>query len=288
MSLPLTIGGVTFASIEVPQEIGPFGGRQVLVVHEYPGGAKDVDSLGAFPHTVTWSGLFSQAGAFARAQSLDRVRTVGLPVVLTYGPQSFIGKVADFKYNPKHQYLIPYTITFEPIADLSGVGTQPVGTQSLESQLNDQVSAIDDTVQGDDGLACPVSLVPLANALTGAVQTGLLTGNGTVAGISGVNAVAINTAATVLQTAAAPIVVGTDPTQASPAADLVSYSIAVTNIVAAPTASVRQMEMINPNLFQVAGQYLNDPTLWEQIATASGLPPDPQPIGQFLIRVPAT
>jgi len=272
----------------VPQEIGPFGGRQVLVVHEYPGGAKDVDSLGAFPHTVTWSGLFSQAGAFARAQSLDRVRTVGLPVVLTYGPQSFIGKVADFKYNPKHQYLIPYTITFEPIADLSGVGTQPVGTQSLESQLNDQVSAIDDTVQGDDGLACPVSLVPLANALTGAVQTGLLTGNGTVAGISGVNAVAINTAATVLQTAAAPIVVGTDPTQASPAADLVSYSIAVTNIVAAPTASVRQMEMINPNLFQVAGQYLNDPTLWEQIATASGLPPDPQPIGQFLIRVPAT
>ena len=286
MSLPLTIGGVTFFDLEIPQEIGPFGGRQVLVVHEYAGGAKDVDSLGAFPHMVSWSGIFSKTAAFARAQSLDRIRTIGLPVLLTFGPQSYIGKVKSFEYNPKHQWLIPYKISFEPIADLSGVGSQPVGTESLEAQLNDQVTAITDTVQGDDGLACPASLVTPAAALTTAVSTGLLTGNGTVAGISTVNVAAINVAAVALQTVAAPLIAGTDPTRASPATDLVSYSIAVQNIVAAPNTPVRQMQMINPNLFSVAAQYLGDPQLWEQVAIASGLT-DPQPIGEFLIKVPA-
>src|ERR1039458_9617697 len=118
MSLPLKIGGVTFFGIEIPQTIGPFGGKQVLVPHEYAGGAKDIDSLGAFPHTVTWSGIFSQTAAFARAQSVDRIRAIGLPALLSYGPQLFIGKVSSFEYNPKHQFLIPYSITFEPIADL--------------------------------------------------------------------------------------------------------------------------------------------------------------------------
>jgi hypothetical protein len=148
MTLPLTIGGVQFQDIEIPQTIGPFGGKQTLVVHEYPGGAKDVDSLGAFPHTVEWSGMFSQAAAFARAQSLDSIRALGQPVVLTYGPQSYVGKVASFEYNPKHQFLIPYKISFEPIQDLSGVGNVPSGGISLETQLNAQVGQLTDILQG--------------------------------------------------------------------------------------------------------------------------------------------
>src|ERR1039458_5460759 len=144
MSLPLKIGGVTFFGIEIPQTIGPFGGKQVLVPHEYAGGAKDIDSLGAFPHTVTWSGIFSQTAAFARAQSVDRIRAIGLPALLSYGPQLFIGKVSSFEYNPKHQFLIPYSITFEPIADLTGVGTIAGGGDSLETQLSDALSSITD------------------------------------------------------------------------------------------------------------------------------------------------
>jgi len=285
MSLPLTIGGVTFQDIEIPQTIGPFGGRQVLVPHEYAGGAKDIDSLGAFPHSVTWSGIFSQTFAFGRAQSLDRIRTVGLPVLLSYGPQLFIGKVGSFEYNPKHQYLIPYSITFEPIADLSGVGTTPVGGESLEDILSDQVAAVTDIVQGDDGIACPASLIDPASALTTAVATGLLTGNGTVAGISRANATAITVASVLVQTVAAPIIQGDDPAQSSPAFDLNARAMTINAVVAGPNATARQMLMINPNLFAVAGQYLGDFQLWQEIAMASGLT-DPQPIGQFLITVP--
>jgi hypothetical protein len=138
-----------------------------------------------------------------------------------------------------------------------------------------------------NGLPCPPTLVAPIAALLAAIQTGLLNGNGTVAGMTTSGVLAVNAAAVVLQTAAAPLIAGADSTLASPATDAVSSSISVQNIIAAPLAPVRQMTMINPNLFSVAAQYLGNPLLWQQIATASGLT-DPQPIGQFLIQVPAT
>lgn len=285
MPLPLTIGEVTFFDLEVPQKIGPFGGKQVLVVHEYPGGAKDVDSLGAFPHKVTWSGIFTQTAAFARAQALDRIRADGLPVTLNYGPQSYIGKVAQFEYNPSHQFLIPYSISFEPIADLSGVGIVPGGGESLETQLGDQVDAIDSIISGDDGLTLPTSLLTPATTLTTAVATGLLQGDGTVAGIPSTLAAAITSAGVAIQAAATPLLDSADPTQASPASDLYSRAAAVNIIVAAPNAAARQLRLINPNLFTLAAQYLGDPMEWSRIAAASGLS-DPQPTGEFLITVP--
>lgn len=286
--MPLTIGGVTFYDLEVPQEIGPFGGKQVLVVHEYPGGAKDVDSLGAFPHTVSWTGMFSQANAFGRAQQLDRIRTIGEPVLLTFGPQSYIGKVASFEYSPKHQWLIPYKITFEPIADLSGVGTLADLGLSLEALLDDQLAAITDTLHGDDGLDCPDVLAAAASALLTTTSQALLDGGGTVSGISLAGSKLITAASVALQGAAAPLIAGTDPLQASPAADMNARAIAVTCIVAAPFAPVRQLQAVNPNLFQLAVQYLGgDFTRWQEIADASGLPPNPQPIGRFLLQIPA-
>jgi len=287
MPLNLTIGDVTFYSLELPEQIGPFGGTQTLVVHEFPGGTKTIDSLGAFPHTLTWSGIFTGPDAFARAFQLDRMRATSQVVELTYGPQAFSGKIANLKYNPKHQFFVPYTITFEAITDDSGIGAVSQSPVSADQSLSNELTDFNATVTGDGpGLALPSSLSGPAASLTASVQTGLQNGNGTVIGISQENETAIESSVTAIQTAAAPLIAGSDPTQASPALDLTAQAACIGAIIASPQAPARQLRMVNPNLFVVAAMYLGDATLWDEIADASGLPPDPQPIGIFTITVP--
>ena len=286
MPLNLTLGDVTFYSLELPERIGPLGGKQTLVVHEFPGGAKTVDSLGAFPHTLTWSGIFTGPDAFDRAFEVDRIRATSQVVPVVYGPQQFSGKVADFRYDPKHQYFIPYTMTFEPITDDSGIGATPQGSVSADQALSDEMNSYSGTVSGDDGLTLPISLGAPATDLTDSIQTGLLGGDGTVDGISAANQAAIQSNIAAIQTAAAPLIAGADPTQASPALDLSAQAACLGAIIASPQAPARTLNMVNPNLFAVACQFLGDAQLWQQITEASGLPPDPQPIGMFTITVP--
>jgi hypothetical protein len=285
--LSLTLGGVTFGALEIPEKFGPLGGKQVVVKHEYPGGYITQDDLGAFPVTLSWSGIITGASAMARVQQIDRMRAQGADVTLSYGPFAWLGKIAQFLPEASHQWLIPYKITFEPSQDLSGVGVIPGAAQSAEQALSTQDMEFDDVVSGDDGLDLPAPLVTPAANLDSAVQAGLTNGDGTVAGIQPADVAAISTAIAVVQTVAGPLIAGVDATQASPALDLVARATAIGAIVASPKAPVRYLLLINPNLFSLAAQFLGDPALWGQIATASGLS-DPQPVGQFTITIPAT
>jgi hypothetical protein len=287
----LTLGGpsgnVVFSALEIPQEFGPLGGKQVVVRHEFPGGLITQDDLGAFPLPLTWSGILTGAGAMARAQQIDRMRAQGADVTLAYGPFAWLGKITMFEPKAKHQWLIPYQIAFDPAQDLSGVGVIPGIGQSAEQALATQDMEFDDVVSGDDGLSLPASLSTPAAGLDSAVQQGLLNGNGTVAGIQSSDSAAITAAIASVEAAAAPLIAGQDATQASPALDLVARAAAMGVVIASPTAPVRYLLLINPNLFQLAAQYLGDAGLWQSIANASGLS-DPQPIGEFTITIPAT
>ncbi len=255
-------------------------------MHEYPGGAREVDDLGAFPLPLSWSGLFTGQDAFSRAQEVDRMRATAQVVTLSYGPQAFSGKIARFEYNPSHQWLIPYTIHFEPIEDLSGISTVPQGPPSVEAELSDETMATQDIQAGDDGLALPTSLSVPSDALLAAVQAGLNNGNGTVAGMQAADVTAIQVAAAAVRAASVPLIAGADPTQASPALDLSARAAAISIAVGSAAAIVTQFWTVNPNLFAIAAQYFGDATRWQDIATASGLA-DPQPVGKFLIQVPA-
>jgi hypothetical protein len=286
----LTLGGpsgnVVFSSLEIPQEFGPLGGKQVVVRHEFPGGLITQDDLGAFPLPLAWSGILTGTGAMARAQQIDRMRAQGADVTLAYGPFAWLGKITMFEPKAKHQWLIPYHIAFDPAQDLSGVGVIPGAGQSAEQALATQGMELDDVVAGDDGLALPDTLATPAAGLDSAVQQGLLNGNGTVAGIQPADSAAISVAIAAVQAAAAPLIAGVDATQASPAADLAARAAAMGVIVASPRAPARYLLLINPNLFSLAAQYLGDAGLWGDIAAASALS-DPQPVGQFTITIPA-
>lgn len=286
MTMPLTLGDVTFDALEVPETIGPLGGKQVLSIHEYPGGAREVDAIGAFPVAVSWKGIFTGFSAFQRAQQVDRMRAVGLDVTMEYGPAALLGKIAHFHYNPAHQFFIPYTITFEPSLDLSGVGTVPFSGDTSDTNLVGETTAITGLINAQDGLALPGSLVAPANLLLDTVSQGLLNGNGTVLGMSDQDSIAIQAAAAAAILEASLLIAGTDPAQASPALDLSSRAAAIALTVQAPSLASRQFQTVNPNLFAIAAQYFaGDTDRWTDIAAASGLS-DPQPIGQFTITVP--
>jgi hypothetical protein len=288
MTLYLTIDDVVLSGFEIPEQLDGVGGTQSIVKHEFPGGIITLTPLGAFPHTIKWSGLMSGADAFARAQILDRKRALGDEVILSYGPFSWSGLISDFTAKPKHQFLVPYEITFEPDVDLSGIGAIPLGAISLEAQLGTALGAIGSIVDGDDGLTLPSPLVIGADVLTAAVNAALLDGNGTVAGMSTADSSACIAAAAALGALCLPYSLGTDPTQASPALNLSTQSSIVDFIINSVNAGATQVRTINPNLFNVAAAYLGDATRWAEIATASGLPMDPQPIGEFVLQVPAS
>jgi hypothetical protein len=139
-------------------------------------------------------------------------------------------------------------------------------------------------------------LLPLPAALTAPVaqlqtdlNTGLQDASGVVANISATDSAAIVSDARAVESAAAPLMYGSDCTVASPAADAAVSAAAIANIVIQPTPGGTTFRAINPNLVALAAQYLSDPAQWPAIATASGIyPPDPQPIGSFTIVIPST
>lgn len=287
MTLFLSIGNVVLSGLEIPQELGKIGTRQNVVRNEFPGGIITLKALGAFPHPLSWSGILTGADAFSRSQQLQRIAALGQNVTLSYGPNAWSGLVQSYEATPKHQWLVPYMVAFEPDADLSGIGTVPFDLDSPEVILSGQVSAVTSLIDGDDGLTLPDPLAVGAQALLDTVSAGLLNGNGTVAGIGTASVAAISVAASNLETMCLPYALGTDPSTASPALDLSVQAVAITQTVGNPASGFKVIQTVNPNLFQIAARYYNDATKWLQIAQASGLPPDPQPIGMITLTVPA-
>ncbi|WP_457817503.1 hypothetical protein, partial [Staphylococcus aureus] len=61
---------------EIPEKI-PFGGEQHLVTHKLVGGKRNVQSMGADPAPITWSGLFRGATARDRARYVNTLNDAG-------------------------------------------------------------------------------------------------------------------------------------------------------------------------------------------------------------------
>jgi hypothetical protein len=95
----LTLGGIFFDGFSTPPEM-PFGGRQAMVVHKLPGGARVIDTLGPDDANITWSGFFWGNNAYSNALALDGMRAAGSVVPLIFAGQyrsviieSFIPKI---------------------------------------------------------------------------------------------------------------------------------------------------------------------------------------------------
>lgn len=123
----IRLDGVSVDDFAVPGEING-GSGQTVNIHKYPGGVRTIDSFGADPKQITWSGRFMSIQAETLAQQLETICTQGLQVSLVWSRKNFLVVVTDFTYRFLNYYDIPYTITMDVVADLN----QQAPTSSVE------------------------------------------------------------------------------------------------------------------------------------------------------------
>lgn len=126
----LTLGGVPFQNMEVPEKI-LFGGKQRVAVHNLIGGGRVVEALGIDDGMISFSGIFSGADAASRAQVLDAARALGTTLPLVWDSFFYTVIIANFKAEYRKSTLIPFSINCvvvnDPIASVA-IAAESVAT----------------------------------------------------------------------------------------------------------------------------------------------------------------
>jgi len=112
----LVLGPIVFRDFEVPSGIN-LGGRQRLVTHRLPGGARVVDALGRDDAEISFAGIFSGSDATLRARMLDELRADGSALPLTWDVFYYTVLIADFRADYRNGWWIPYRITCTVLQD---------------------------------------------------------------------------------------------------------------------------------------------------------------------------
>jgi|SRR5215472_8014777 len=110
----LRLGPIQFDAFSTP-DVLTVGGRQQMVVHRLPGGARVIDTLGRDDSDITWRGQFFGSNAYATAIQLEQLRIAGRVLPLTFGGQSRQVVIASFIYSLRRlpmwvEYVITLTV----------------------------------------------------------------------------------------------------------------------------------------------------------------------------------
>jgi hypothetical protein len=120
----LTLGGVPFQDMEVPEKIS-FGGKQRVAVQNLIGGGQVVEALGLDDGEISFSGIFSGGDAVSRAQLLDTARALGASLPLVWDRFFYTVIIEGFKAEYRKSDFIPFSITCivvsDPLASLAAL-----------------------------------------------------------------------------------------------------------------------------------------------------------------------
>jgi hypothetical protein len=141
----LTIGDITFTYFETPQEIN-FGGGQSLMVHKMIGGQRVIDAMGIDEEPISWEGRFRGTDAIDRANALDKIRQIGLPVQLSWYNFKRLVVIKSFDGHFMQFYEVPYKITVEVLQNQDS--PTPSAAQTTAGALTDQLTSVQ--TQSDD------------------------------------------------------------------------------------------------------------------------------------------
>jgi len=112
----LTLGGVPFQDMEVPEKIN-FGGKQRVAVQNLIGGGRVVSAMGLDDGAISFSGIFSGADAVSRAQELDAARALGAQLPLVWAGFYYIVVIESFTAEFRKPTLIPFSIDCLVVTD---------------------------------------------------------------------------------------------------------------------------------------------------------------------------
>ncbi len=284
---PITIGGFELVGFEAPRRLN-VGGQQKLAVHDFPGGVRTVQSLGAFPpEEITWEGIFLGANAWERAYALDRLRVAGSTVSLLFGSWGYTGKIKHIEINVHHQWMCQYEMFFIPESDLA-VNPQVAyntPTMTVNASMSTLSSNVPTTEFGD---TLPMSVVSPVSSLMSAVSIGLNDAGGIVSNMT-------SSAVSLVKTAANSVLNGVEGLLSTPGVSqsmqasglLVASNVTnISNQVSATPIVQNTVVQNNPNLMQLAAQYYGDSSQWLKIAQANNIT-DRMPTGTFTLGIPA-
>ncbi len=286
-NLPFSLGPITFKGVEIPANLPGLGGMQVLETHDFPGGIRTVKAFGPFPREISWKGILLGNQALPRSFAIDRVRAAGSEVVLTYGQYQYSGFVAEYIGEVKNQWYVDYTLTFMPRVDLSGT-QQPGSLEDPEQLMQTPLTGLQAIISNTFGITFPVQLITqITNVLT-TVMAALLTGQGLIQNINGLERAAALASIQTFNAAAQTQLLqhSLDPITVSPILDAMSMVAVINLLLQNSTVAGWQVQLVNPDLPALAAQYYGDATLWTSIARANSMS-DPTPVGTFNLIIPA-
>lgn len=114
---PVMLGDLVLTGIEVPDRL-QVGGRQMMVVHRLPGGGRVVDTLGNDPGRLELTGKFLGPNAQTRAQTIEKMRLRGVPVVFSVAGMALQVWIVRFVYSYEAKgALCSYELTLERPAE---------------------------------------------------------------------------------------------------------------------------------------------------------------------------
>lgn len=105
----LTLAGISFDGFSTPRAMGA-GGKQAMVIHKLPGGARVIDTLGPDEDNIVWSGEFFGNDAYSNAVALDGIRAAGAVVSLTFAGQFRSVIIDHFAYKIRR---LPVWVEYE-------------------------------------------------------------------------------------------------------------------------------------------------------------------------------
>ncbi len=286
------LGGIVFTGTEVPEQLNDLGGDQLLAVHEFPGGQRTLQSLGAFPPPeIHWTGLLVGPTAFSRSFAIDRLRVAGAPINLSYGGWVWNGVLRSYLATVVNEWLVRYHAVFVPSVDLATPPAVPNVSASVNQFRNALAGLGENLPVTLFGISLPSAVVQPLQNLYGAASQAIEGAGGKLEGITSIDIQNINTLAGQAYQAGNALMSTFDITQPEASeSDAVLTVLSYAGIIqtlangAAETSVV--LHTVNPNLYQIAAQYLNDSSRWTVIADLNGLA-DPMPIGEYTLNVPS-
>jgi len=196
----VTLGGVSFQDMEVPERIA-FGGRQRLSVQPLIGGGRVVQALGIDDGLISFSGIFSGDDAVSRAQWLDAARALGAVLPLVWDEFFYSVIIRDFAAEYRKTNLIPFAVTCavvaDPLADITAaaaplaavVAQDVTAAAALSGQAGVAVGNVAGSLPGLMALQAAVAAQVAASGAAALSAGGALqAASDPAAGVSAVNA----------------------------------------------------------------------------------------------------
>ena len=160
----LLLGPIIFKDFEVPAGIN-FGGTQRLAIHRLPGGTRVIDSLGRNDADLSFVGIFTGSDATLRARAIDELRSLGLPLPLTWDVFFYSVVIDSFQADYLNSTWIPYRISCTVIRDEASALIETAASLAI-STLADVSSAVALAAAGNVDLSNAQSALATSGAIT--------------------------------------------------------------------------------------------------------------------------